>query len=638
MLKEYGFLRVGAISNKLEIANVEYNVKEILSCLDKAKENGIEIVTFPELSLTGYTCKDLFLNDDLINDALNGIIKLKKESVSYDSLFIVGAPLCINNSLYNCAISIQKGKIIGISVKTYISNYGENNEARYFSSGANLNVNEIMIDNEKVKVSNLLVYKCINHNFVSFSIDIGEDLLVSNTPSNYTSLMGANLIFNLSSQSDVVSRKEKIRDLVKVQSLKTISAYVYASSGVNESSSDGVYSGQLLIGEDGEIVKEDTSYSFDSKLIYSDVDLFRINNKRMRNKSFKQLDIELEKEEVNFELVNVKNNLEKEYDKTPFLVKKEEELEEILNIQTYALARRIKHLNKAKMVIGISGGSDSTLAFLVCLRVIKVLGMKNEDIIAVTMPGFGTSNKTYTNSINLIKYTGATLKEISIVEACKQHYKDISHDENDYDVTYENAQARERTQILFDLANDLNGIVVGTGDLSELALGWCTYNGDQMSNYGVNVGIAKTLVMALINKVKDEMDDKVKGVLIDILNTPISPELLPLDENGNILQDSQKSIGPYKLHDFFLYHFLSYGTSVKKIYYLACLVFKDEYKQEEIKATLTVFIKRFFTQQFKRNALCDGVKVFEIGLSGKSDFIFSSDAYYSAYLKELENL
>jgi NAD+ synthase (glutamine-hydrolysing) len=264
--------------------------------------------------------------------------------------------------------------------------------------------------------------------------------------------------------------------------------------------------------------------------------------------------------------------------------------------------------------------------------------MKNEDIIAVTMPGFGTSNKTYTNAINLIKYTNATLKEISIVDACKQHYKDIGHDENDYDVTYENAQARERTQILFDLANDLNGIVIGTGDLSELALGWCTYNGDQMSNYGVNVGIPKTLIMTLINKVKDEMEDNVKEVLIDILNTPISPELLPLDENGNILQDSQKSIGPYKLHDFFLHHFLGYGASIKKIYCLACLTFNGEYTKEEIKATLTMFVKRFFTQQFKRNALSDGVKVFEIGLSGRSDFMFNSDVCYVSYLKELENL
>lgn len=633
MLKEHGYLRVGAVSNKLEVSNVSYNVKEIISCLDKAKDKGIEILAFPELSLTGATCKDLFLSEDLINHVMLGIKELKDASENYPLTFIVGAPLKIDNALYNCAISISQGKIIGITPKTYLNS----DEIRYFNTALNLNVDKVVIDNEEVKVSNLLIYKCENYDFISYAIDIGKDSQVSNSISNYTSLLGANIIFNLSSEVEIVKRKEYRKDLVKIQASKTMSAYVYASSGASESSSDGVYMGHLLISEPYRLLNEDDKFSFESKIIYNDVDLFRINNDRVRNENFKQTNLEIEKEEVYFNL-NVKNNeLVRNYDKTPLLPDEDNLLEDIINIQTYGLAKRVKHLNNSKMVIGISGGSDSTLAFLICLRAAKVLGMDSKDIIAVTMPGFGTSGKTYNNALNLIKHSNATLKEISIVEACKQHYKDIGHKEDDYDVTYENAQARERTQILFDLANDLNGIVIGTGDMSELALGWATYNGDQMSNYGVNVGVSKTLVMALIRKLKDECNDKVKEVIEDILNTPISPELLPLDKDGNITQESQKSIGPYILHDFFLYHFVRYGANIKKLYYLACLTFKDDYSREEIKATLTIFIKRFFTQQFKRSALADGVKIGSVSLA-KLDYRFNSDITYKAYLKELENL
>lgn len=638
MLKQYGFLRVGAVSNKVEVGNVCANVEEILKCLDKANSNGVEIVTFPELSLTGYTCQDLFLNSDLLNDVLEGIEQLKKESLKYDLVFIVGAPLVVNDALYNCAISISKGKVIGITPKTYIPNYNEFYEARYFNSGADLTVNEITLNGEIVPISNMLIYKCDNYNFISYAIDICEDLFVSNSPSNYTSLLGANIIFNLSSSNEIVGKKQYRKDLVRVQSAKSLVAYVYASSGVSESSSDLCFSGHLIISEPNGKVIENNRFSFESDMIYTDVDLLRINNDRLKNRTFKQLNLDITKHEAKFELSIKDNELVKQYTKTPFLSHDEEALEEILNIQTYGLARRIKHLNKSKMVIGISGGSDSTLAFLVCLRVIKVLNMNPEDIVAVTMPGFGTSNKTYTNALNLIKASGVTLKEISIVDACKQHYKDIGHKEDDYNVTYENAQARERTQILFDLANDLNGIVIGTGDLSELVLGWATYNGDHMSNYGVNASIPKTLVISLIRKIKDDSKGVIKETLEDILNTPISPELLPLDSNGNIIQDSQKSIGPYKLHDFFIYHFLRYGASVKKIYYLACLTFKDEYSKEEIKATLTIFIKRFFTQQFKRNCLPDGVKVGSVSVSPRGDLRLSSDLNFKAYLKELEEL
>ncbi len=630
MLKEYGYVRVGAVSNKVEIANVEYNVKEILESVKEASEKGVEILTFPELSLTGYSCKDLFYTDDLLDSALQGIRKLKDESEKYEVLFVIGAPVVIDNDLYDCAISIYKGKVLGVTPKTYL----KDDESKYFKSAIDLKVNEFVLGDDLVKVSNMLIYKS-NYDFISYSIDIDSDLEVSNAISNYTSLLGATLILNLASSKEEVYKEEYRKDLVKIQAKKTISSYVYASCGASESSGEVGYKGHLLISEFDGYFKENNEFSFESKMIYTDVDLKRVYDTRRKSSLHKQIDLDVDREVVLFKLETKNNELMKEYSKIPFLPNKEEDLEKMLDIQTYALARRIKHLNNAKMVIGISGGSDSTLAFLVCLRVCKVLGLDNKNIIGVTMPGFGTTNRTYENAISLIKESGATLKEISIVEACKQHYKDIEHDINNFNVTYENAQARERTQILFDLANDLNGIVVGTGDLSELVLGWATYNGDHMSNYGVNAGIAKTLVMKLISKVRDASVGKLKEILTDILNTPITPELLPLDDKGNLVQNSESSVGPYKLHDFFIYHFLTYGANIKKIYYLACNTFKDEYRKEEIKATLTIFVKRFFTQQFKRNCLADGIKVLNISVNSQG-WSMCSDASYKGYLKELE--
>jgi len=620
MLKEYGYLRVGASVNNIEVGNVDINVNEILSCLDNAQKKGIEIICFPELSLTGYTCGDLFFSEDLIKQSLRGIERLKKESNKYSLVFIVGAPLIIDNALYDCAITIYKGKILGINAKKTISY----NEARYFTSGDNLIANTIKIDDEEVNISKDIIYKCNKFDFINFSVSIGSEL---------DNINNANLVFNLDSSNEIVSRYEYRKSLIEVEAKKNNAAYVYASSGVNESSSEMCFSGHLMICEPDGNCKENKRFSFDSDIIYTDIDLLRVNHDRIKNNKLSNC-----ANQVCFDLALLNNNLLKEYSKSPFVSTNNNRLEEILNIQTYALARRVKQLNNSKMIIGISGGSDSTLAFLICLRVVKVLNMDTKDIIGVTLPGFGTSERTYKNAINLVKDSGATLKEISIVEACKQHYKDIEHDINNFDVTYENAQARERTQILFDLANKENGIVIGTGDLSELVLGWATYNGDHMSNYGVNAGVPKTLVLSLINKVKDESEGKLKIILQDILNTPISPELLPLDDKGNIVQDSQKSIGPYKLHDFFIYHFLRYGASVKKIYYLACLTFKDEYKKEEIKATLSIFIKRFFTQQFKRNCVPDGVKIGSVSLSPRYDLKLNSDLSYKGYLKEIEDL
>lgn len=636
MLKEYGFIRVGAVVNKIELLNPQANTEEIIKAVDKAVSLGIEIVVFPELCITGYTAQDMFFNDDIYREVLFGLKRLKEYSENKDIVFIVGAPYKINNTLYNCAFSFWRGSIIGITPKTYIPNYSEYYEYRYFSSAQGLTKNETELFGEKIPVSNMLCYKCNNFDVV-YAIDICEDLWMSNAPSNFTSLHGANVIFNLSCSNEIVGKLKYRRDLIRLQAQKTISAYVYASGGITESASDLCFSGHAMIAEpNGESV-ENKRFDFETNLIYKDIDIARINHDRLNNRSYTQMDLGISYKEAFFSLGKKENKLETKYSQTPFLSHDTEALEEILRIQTYALAKRVKHLGGCKMVIGISGGSDSTLAFLICLRVIQVLHMNRSSIIAVTMPGFGTSGRTYTNARRLITESGVEVREISIKEACVQHFKDIGQSDTVFDITYENAQARERTQVLFDIANKENGIVIGTGDLSELALGWATYNGDHMSNYAVNMSIPKTLVTTLIGKIRDTSEGVLKETLTDILDTPISPELLPLDEEGNI-QNTENSVGPYILHDFFLYHFLRYGASVKKLYFLALNAFEDKYDGAEIKRVLSVFIKRFFSQQFKRNCIPDGVKVGSISLSPRGDLRMSSEAYSIAFMKELSEL
>ena len=637
MLKKYGFVRVGAIVNEIHLADVDYNVNKIKELIIKAYEKGIEIAVFPELSLCGYTIQDIIFTDDLLNNVLKGLNSLKDFSKKYKMVFIVGAPLMVNNSLYNCAVSFYDGHIIGVTPKTYIPNYNEYYEYRYFSSANNLKTNKINLFGEDVIISNRLIYKCDNFN-LAYAVDICEDLWMVNAPSNFTSLNGANVIFNLSGSNEIAGKMQYRKNLVMMQAQKTISCYVYASCGVWESTSDILFSGHSIIAEPCGDITENERFSFESSIIYQDIDIARINSDRIKNRSYEQNSFNFECLFTSFSLTKRNNQLTKSYSKTPFLSHSNEGLEEILNIQTYALAKRVKHLGNCKMIVGISGGADSTLAFLVCLRVIKVLNLDMSNLIAITMPGFGTSSRTYNNSKKLIMSSGAKFKEISIKDACIEHYNNIGHKLDNYDVTYENVQARERTQILFDVANMEGGIVVGTGDLSELALGWATYNGDHMSNYAVNCSIPKTLVTTLIAYIRDSSEGVLKQTLTDILNTPISPELLPLDSDGNIKQDTQKSVGPYILHDFFLYHFLRYGASVKKLYFLACNTFSDTYSNDEIKAVLKTFIKRFFSQQFKRNCIPDGIKVGSISLSPRGDLRMSSDSYSSMYLRELEEI
>ena len=639
-MKEYGFVRVGAIVNKLVLASPISNANEIVRMIKEADKNDISIVTTPELALTGYTCSDLFLQDELLDSAVNALSIILEETKDLDIISIIGMPLKCNNQLVNSAVVISKGDILGIVPKTYIPNYSEFYEKRWFVSSLDLKVNEVKLFDKIVPISSKLLFRDKENSSFTFAIEICEDLWSVNPPSNSHSLNGASIIFNLSSSNEIVGKDSYRRNLVSMQSAKTLSAYIYVSSGIMESTSDLLFGGASLIYENGKLLKENKRFEIESNLIYADVDVKRLINERCRNSSFAGSLYDGDYKIVEVNVSDKIKTLDRTYKMYPFIPvnDKDKRFEEILEIQSSALARRIIQLNYTKCVIGMSGGLDSTLAFLVIVRAFRKLDFDTKNIIGVTMPGFGTTDRTYNNAINLVKEYGATLKEVSIKKASLLHMKDIGLEENDRSVTYENIQARERTQILMDIANMVGGIVVGTGDLSELALGWCTYNGDHMSMYSVNSSIPKTLVRYLVSYVKDNSTNKRKKILTDILDTPISPELLPPDEAGNILQKTESSIGPYVLHDFFLYHLLRYGASFKKIYLLAKLTFKDSFTADEIKKWLKVFVKRFYTQQFKRNAMPDGVKVGSISLSPRGDLRMPSDASYEAIIKELDKI
>ena len=633
-MKEYGFVRVGAIVNKLVLASPIDNAKEIVKMLKKADKESVSIVTTPELALTGYTCSDLFLQDELLESSVKALSIILEETKDLDIISIIGMPLRCNNQLLNCAVVISKGNILGIVPKTYIPNYSEFYEKRWFVSSFDLKVKEVKLLDQIVPISTKLLFRDKDDKEITFAIEICEDLWSVFPPSNNHALNGASIIFNLSSSNEIVGKDSYRRNLVSMQSSKTLSAYIYANSGIMESTSDLVFGGSAFIYENGKLLKENKRFEIESNLIYTDIDVKRLINERCRNSSFACSLYDGDYKIVEVNVSDKVKSLDRTYKMYPFIPvnDKDKRFEEILEIQSSALARRIMYLNNTKCVIGMSGGLDSTLAFLVIVRAFRKLNLDTKNIIGVTMPGFGTTDRTYNNAINLVKEYRATLKEVSIKEASLLHMKDIGIDENDRSVTYENIQARERTQILMDIANMVGGIVIGTGDLSELALGWCTYNGDHMSMYSVNSSIPKTLVRHLVSYVKDNSTDKRKKILTDILDTPISPELLPPDEVGNILQKTESSIGPYVLHDFFLYHLLRYGASFKKIYFLAKLTFKDSFTDDEIKKWLKVFIKRFYTQQFKRNAMPDGVKVGTISLSPRGDLRMPSEASYNKVL------
>lgn len=636
MLKEQGFVRVGAVVPKLKVADTEFNCNEIIKQIEVASNNKIQIAVFPELCVTGYTCQDLFEQDTLLEEAEKALNKILDYTNNLDIICIIGMPIKAENQLFNTAVVIQKGKILGIVPKTFIPNYGEFYEKRWFASSKNANKKEIEILDQKVPFGIDLLFKDKENNEICFGIEICEDIWAVEPPSNKLALLGANIIFNLSASNEVIGKKEYRRELVKMQSAKTISGYVYCSSGVNESTSDVVFSGESMIFENGSCLTNNQRFDFESNMIFTEIDTKRLANDRRKNISFMGNPVDLEYREIKINIPDNIENLTREYSKTPFVPEDKKKIseicEEILNIQSYGLAKRLLHTNINKTIIGISGGLDSALAFLVIIKAYEVLNIPKENIIAITMPGFGTTSRTHKNSIKLINEYGATFREINITKSSLQHFEDIGHDKKMKDITYENAQARERTKILMDIANEENGIVVGTGDLSELALGWCTYNGDHMSMYSVNASIPKTLVEYIIKWVADNSKEEYKNIINDILDTPISPELLPPDENGNIEQKTEEQVGPYILHDFFLYHFLRYGAEPKKIYILACKTFKNDFKKEDIKHWLQVFIKRFFTQQFKRNCMPDGPKVGTVSLSPRGDLRMPSDASYNIWL------
>lgn len=645
MNKKYGYIKVGVAVPKVTIANPKRNVEEILKLVKEAtKIHKADIIVFPELSITGYSCGDLFNQRALINEAERELDNLIKSTTYLNILIAVGMPVRADNQLFNCAVLIKGGKILGVVPKTFIPNYNEFYELRNFKSSTSRISREVTLCGQIVPFNENLLFE-ENKTGLVIGIDVCEDLWVNIPPSSYHTLYGANLILNLSASNETVTKSEYRRDIVRVQSAKCITAYAYASAGQTESTTDVVFSGHSIIADNGSILKE-TIFSEDSSLICADIDIEKLMNDRIKFNSYMGRTEPREYERVEF---NLKESISEEdikldrfIDPKPFVPSnktiRDSRCKEIINIQATGLAQRLSKIGINKAVVGVSGGLDSTLALIVIVEAFKKIKAPMSGIIGVTMPGFGTTGRTYNNALILMKELGITVKEVSIKEACIQHFKDIEHDINVHDVIYENAQARERTQILMDIANKENAIVVGTGDLSELALGWCTYNGDQMSMYGVNGSIPKTLVRYLVEWYSDNTSNsEISKALIDICDTPVSPELLPPDQNGNIKQITENSIGSYELHDFFLYNMLRNGYEPNKIYLLAKIAFKDKFSEEVILSTLKTFYKRFFTQQFKRSCMPDGVKVGSIALSPRGDFRMPSDASYELWLSQIEN-
>ena len=626
------FIKVASACPKTKVGDTKYNLTNILSCIEEANAKNVKSIVFPELCITSYTCGDLFLHDTLYTNSINAIEQLLIKTEKMDMLIAVGAPLLFNNILYNCAYILFKGKILGIVPKSYIPNYSEFYEKRWFSEGLNLTNETVDFDFQKeVPFGTDLIFTCKEF---KFAFEICEDLWVTIPPSSYLSLLGANIIGNLSASNELVSKMEYRKSLISNQSARSMCAYIYSSAGVHESSTDILFSGHMLISENGSILKENERFQRENEVIYSIIDVFKLNAERQKNISYrdasKVVPFKARYIKFNFENTNI-SNFDRYIDKHPFVPSNEAErakrCKEIFNIQASALAKRFEHTGSKKAVVGISGGLDSTLALLVIYKTFKILNYSTKNIVTITMPGFGTTDRTYNNALNLCYELICDLREINIVKAALQHFEDIGHDKDIHDVTYENVQARERTQILMDIANKERGLLIGTGDLSELALGWCTYNGDHMSMYSINPSIPKTLVRYLVRYIaENESSEKAKATLLDILDTPVSPELLPKDSNGEIAQKTEDIVGPYELHDFFLYHFIKHGSSKERIFFLAKHAFKDDYSEEEISKWLDKFMFRFFTQQFKRSALPDGPKVGSISLSPRGDWRMPSDA------------
>ena len=632
MKSRHGFVKVAAATPLVRVADCKANAEAINRMTAEAVERGASIVVFPELSITGYTCGDLFLQSRLLEAGDEALAQLLV--TPYPIVSIVGMPIYYKNNLYNCAVVIANGKIQGIVPKSYIPNYSEFYESRWFTEGRDIRNTEITICGERVRFGADLLFKVHG---VRFGVEICEDLWVPAPPSSDMALAGATLIFNLSATPEILGKHKYLRSLIKQQSARTICGYVYSSAGVGESSTDLVFTGNGIIAENGTIIAARDRFVRDERLTVADIDVEHIFNERRRHTSFINLDNRFDVIKIEFD--QAESPLERTIDPTPFIPKDlDDGCREILSIQSAGLAQRLNHIGCKKVVLGISGGLDSTLALLSSVKTFDLLGFDRKGIIGVTMPGFGTTDRTYQNALTLMSELGITQREISIRKACEQHFADLGLNPEDRGAAYENSQARERTQILMDLANMEGGIVIGTGDLSEAALGWATYNGDQMSMYNVNCSIPKTLVRKLVEWcAENDSNELVRATLHDIVATPVSPELLPADGDGNIAQKTEDLVGPYTLHDFFIYNFLRNGFSPAKIEFLARQAFDGEFSTEEIRHWLQVFLRRFFSQQFKRSAMPDGPKVGSVSLSPRGDLRMSSDADAREWLEVIHD-
>lgn len=643
-----GLVRVGAAVPSLALGNVKENMKRHLAMMREAKEKHVSIVTFPELSLTGYTCGDLFFQRRLLDDVTDALLALKDE-MPEGILAVVGAPLEIEGALYNCAVVLHKGEIISAVPKTFLPNNGEFYEKRWFQSGDARRDASVAIPKLKTDVCRQAIFE--TEDSVRFGIELCEDLWAPLPPSTMLSVEGAEIILNLSASNELLSKREYRQQLISQQSARCQCGYVYVSAGMGESSSDLVFSGHSVIASCGTVIRESEGYLADNYLMTADIDIDRIRADRMKQSSFADCAAQVRtmwKQEPNI-LRTMENALlpddaapDYRVSKHPFIpsdkASRQLRCAQILAMQATALARRLA-VTGGKVVVGISGGLDSTLALLAACKAVDMLHLPRTNILGITMPCFGTTDRTYHNALDLMTSLGVSQREIPIHNAVRQHFADIGHDESDHSVTYENCQARERTQVLMDVANKIGAIVLGTGDLSEIALGWCTYNADHMSMYGVNSGVPKTLVRWVIQTAaENEAFSSSRECLQSILDTPISPELLPPDEKGNILQQTEDVVGPYALHDFFLYYAIRFGYPPKKVFELCCIAFQDDFSCETILKWLKNFYRRFWTQQFKRNCMPDGVKIGSIALSPRGDWRMPSDAQYKAWMDECDSI
>ncbi len=634
---EHGYIKVAALTPQIRVADTVYNGEKIREKMDEAAGQRAKILVFPELALTGYTCEDLFLQETLLDGAKEALRGIADHSQEMDCLTFVGLPLEKDGKLYNVAAAVQGGRVLAFIPKTVIPNYGEFYEARHFASGYGKE-GSVLFDGKEIPFGTRILFRVDAVEGLAVACEICEDVWAAQTPSTSHALAGATLIANLSASNETVGKDAYRAELIRSVSARLLAGYVYSSAGEGESTQDLVFSGHNMIAENGTMLVQ--SGRFRNESVYGEIDIHRLRHERRKNNTFC-----VNPEgylEIPVHMQRQKTFLTRQYDCLPFVPADEEtrkhRCNEILSIQACGLKKRLEHIGCQAAVVGISGGLDSTLALLVTVRSFDLLGLPRKKIRCVTMPCFGTTDRTYENACRLTRTLGATLQEVNIREAVRLHFRDIGQEEGRHDVTYENSQARERTQILMDIANQVNGLVIGTGDMSELALGWATYNGDHMSMYGVNGGVPKTLVRHLVAFYADTCEnDELRDVLLDVLDTPVSPELLP-PVDGRISQRTEELVGPYELHDFFLYYMLRCGFEPAKIYRIAQASFQEKYAEDEIKKWMKNFYRRFFQQQFKRSCLPDGPKVGSVGISPRGDLRMPSDACAALWLSQVERL